>query len=147
MSDEAKWTTIVDYLQGELNEDLSGIRDDAFQLPNRVRELLRNWKPTKKSPRKGHRGKILSTLNDILNPRKSYVYYFPGNADFGIPEGYVDFTRLFSVVTAKLQALSDQRVGTLASPYREEFAAKLGAYLSSDSHSHAACSTRRVNNG
>lgn len=130
VADETQWSTIVDYLQTQLSEDLSDVRDDAFVLPARIRELLGSWKPPKKTTERQIRGRIVNVLSDTVNPRKNYIYYLPANTDLRVPEAYVDFTRLFSVVTEKLQQLMPQRVCTLATPYREEFASKLGSYLS-----------------
>jgi hypothetical protein len=129
MTDETKWTTIVDYLATRLGEDLYAIRDDAFGLPDRIRQLLRKWKPTKNNE-KQVRGKIVNSIKDVVSPRKNYIYYLPLNSEQRVPESFVDFTRLFSAVTDKLQHLIDRRVCTLATPYREEFASKLGNYLS-----------------
>jgi hypothetical protein len=128
--DTSKWVTIVDYLQQALPENLSGIREDPFALPDRIRQLVSAWNPSKKSEGRQVRGKIRSTLNDLLDPQKKYIYYLPSSPKHGVPEGFVDFTRLYSVVTEKLNGVSAQRVCTLASPYREEFANKLGLYLS-----------------
>ncbi len=130
IEDESKWTTIVDYLEMQLKVDVSDMRDDSFALPAKIRELLKDWNPKKNTPEKQIRGKIRGILNEVVKPQKKYLYYLPANSAYGVPEGFVDFTRLYSVVTEKLQKLTPRRVCTLVTPYREEFASKLGSYLS-----------------
>ncbi|MHB1034641.1 MAG: hypothetical protein ACYC35_08860 [Pirellulales bacterium] len=128
--DKTQWTTIVDYLQDTLKEDLGKIRDDPFGLPDKVRQVLRGWQPPKKSNEHQVRGKILNVLGGLLDSKRSYIYYLPLSRPHRVPESYVDFTRLVSIGTDKLNDLKQHRVSSLASPYREEFANKLGLYLS-----------------
>jgi hypothetical protein len=130
MQDRSQYATIVDYLQTALRIDLSSERGDPFALPGRVRDLLRQWKPRKGSPEQRVRGKMVEWMNGVVDARKTYVYYLPAEKTLGIPEGYIDFTRLYSVLIGKVQELMTKRKATLVSPYREEFASKLGTYLS-----------------
>ncbi len=128
--DETKWTTIMDWLQAKLGKDLNSLRNDPFALPDGIRALLKGWEPPKNSVERQIRGKIREFLNSAIDPKKNYIYYLPPSPSHRIPEAFVDFTRLYSVVTAKLGELQPHRVCSLASPYREEFAGKLGQYLS-----------------
>ncbi|MCC7086534.1 MAG: hypothetical protein IT427_16165 [Pirellulales bacterium] len=126
--DPAKSTTVVDYLQETLQKDFSADRDDPFTLPNRVRDALAEWQPATSSE-KETRGRIKNILSES-SFKKSYLYYLPADVAFNMPECYVDFTRLFSVVTERVSSIASNRVCTLVSPYREDFGSKLGSYLS-----------------
>jgi len=129
-ADESKWTTVADYVESALDEDLSEIRDDPFVLPERIRTLVKDWNPPQNSKEQRIRGAIRNVLNKVVDPKKKYIYYLPADQKRGVPESFVDFTRLYSVVTAKLNDLAGDRVCTLATPYREDFSGKLGLYLS-----------------
>ena len=128
--DPSKWCTIVDYLQGVLNVDLSGERDDPFTLPHAVRQLVKDWEPAKRSPEITARRRLIEFMNGVVDPKKAYIYYFPADKSLGVPESFVDFTRLYTLLIGKAQELMPERKATLASPYREQFASKLGTYLS-----------------
>jgi len=130
IDDETKWTTIADYLEERLEHDFSEIREDAFALPKKIREVLGEWNPAKNTLERRIRGKIRDTLKSILNTNKKYIYYLPQDSSYNIPEGWVDFTKIYTVETQKLNALAENRVCTLSTPYREQFSEKLGTYLS-----------------
>jgi len=128
--DSTKHSTIVDYLEAVLRVDLSSERDDPFQLPIRVRQLLKDWKPEARSPENIARGNMINFMKALVDRKKTYIYYLPAENRLGVPESYVDFTRLYTLLIEKAQELMPQRKATLVSPYREDFASKLGTYLS-----------------
>ena len=103
--------------------------EDDYRFSSILRERLDRWKPTERQERE-IRGRIRDFLNGFVLNRLAFVYYLRGRETLGIPEGFVDFCRLFTIPTDRLRASMDLRSATIRPPYREEFSKKLGDYLS-----------------
>lgn len=128
--DVSRWTTIVDYLQTKLGEDLTEFRNDVFALPDKVRSLIDEWSPQRNSPDRQIRNHIRSYIHKAVDNRRLYIYYLPRASDLRVPESIVDFCKLYTVSTNMLEHLKARRIVTIKPPYREQFAQKLAYYLS-----------------
>lgn len=129
--DAARWTTIKAYLEGSLNADFTGSEEDPFLLPQVVRNFLRDREPSNhdKTTRQVLK-RIRSALTEATNHRKLFIYYLPSAPRLKVPEGFVDFCRTYTLPIETLRTMTPERVAAIASPYREEFARKLGDFLS-----------------
>ena len=128
--DVSRWTTIVDYLQAKLGEDLTEFRNDVFVLPDKVRSLIEEWSPQRNSPDRQIRNQIRRWIQEAVDNGKLYIYYLPPASALSVPESVVDFCKLYTLSTSMLEDLKSRRIATIKPPYREQFAQKLAYYLS-----------------
>lgn len=138
---------ILDYLNQKLRDDPNVCKNtdiqsrdlyeavlDDFGFPDYIRSVLPVWKP-KKNDEQNFRGKLIGFLKEIVKNGKHSTYYLPKRngrsaSTERIPEGYIDYTRLYSVPTAQLEERIDARPATILSPYKEEFAQRMSMYYS-----------------
>jgi hypothetical protein len=64
----------------------------------------------------------------VIGNNPLYIYYIAPDEDYGVPESYVDFCRVYTVSTNTIGNLKDRRLAVLKTPYREEFAKKFADY-------------------
>jgi hypothetical protein len=100
--------------------------DQAF--PDFLRRELQHWQPPKQAETTQFRGQLRQILNDIVTNRPLYLYYMAPAPHREVPEGYVDLTRSYTVATAQVEKLKAQRIASLRTPYREQFAEKMARY-------------------
>ena len=120
---------MVDFLARTNKCNLDQFRDDPFILPTKIREFVKEWDPPKNSKDREIRNKLKDIIKNVPDPKKRYLYYLPPSGSFGVPEGFVDFCRLYSLKIEVVQDLKNKRVATIKTPYREQFAEKLSHYL------------------
>ena len=117
--------TIVEILEQEAGASFEGVNNDPYELPERVRSVLEDWSPPKRSMKRKFKNAIREYINKALNNSKKYIYYLPRNYEMAVPDGIADFTRLFTLHTQLLEDLKDYRVATIQTPYKEDFSHKL----------------------
>ncbi len=62
--------------------------------------------------------------------KKGYLVSLPVDAELGLPESVVDFSSIFTVPTAKLEAIRNYRFARIAGRYREGFSQQFGSFFS-----------------
>ena len=127
---ESAWTTICDYLETTCNVTFGEKRDDPITLAEEVRRVLGEWTPKKGTEEKKIKGRIIDSINKAVDNKKNYLYYLPVSPELKVPEGYIDFLRMYTLQIEILNDLKESRVATVASPYREDLAQNLAIYLS-----------------
>ena len=139
---------ILDYLNLKLREDPNVCKNtditsrdlyedvlNDFNFVDYIRSVLTIWKPPKNSAEKDFRSRLKGFLAAIVENRKLFTYYLPkrevrSDSRKRIPEGYIDYTRLYSVPTSHLEEGKDARSATIISPYKEQFAQRMSTYYS-----------------
>ncbi len=129
-ADRTLWKTVCEYITQHTGDSLHGAGEGVFGLPMRVRMAVADaWQGV---PREinANRKWIKEHVRGLSDNERLYLYYMPPAPEAGVPEGYVDFTRLYTIPFDCLSRLGPHRRATINSPYREQFARKLGDYLS-----------------
>lgn len=128
--DFSKWSTIADYIEAEIQIDLSKERNNPHALVKEIRKIINEWKPGKSSPKEKVWNQIKRCIREILDSKKLYIYYIPHSSELNVPEGYIDFCRWYTLSIDALQNLKEYRIATIRTPYKEHFAQKLANFLS-----------------
>lgn len=103
---------------------------DHLTFPKYLRKNLRIWRSdAKKRPtERAFLGSIKNSLDLIISNKPIYLYYVAPDEEYGVPECFVDFCRVYTVSTDLIEDLKDNRLAVIDSPYREEFARKFADY-------------------
>jgi hypothetical protein len=103
---------------------------DDFKFPRYLRANLDEWRKAVKNKPLEQRfiNNIRNSLNLIFQNKLLFIYYIAPNDDYKVPESYVDFCRLYTLPRDTVENLMDNRLATISSPYREEFARKFAEY-------------------
>lgn len=126
-TDEDVLMTIEDVLVSSLPEELAKKLQqeilDPFKLPATLRQVLKDWAPSKaQAP---HRNKIKDFFNNIIQDKFVFTFYLPEESALKVPAAYVDLTQIYMVPVTHSEAAMSTRVASIKSPYREAFSQKL----------------------
>jgi len=126
---QAQMTTIHEFVTRRANIDEVCPGNNPHDYPSAVRGLVADMaKGQVPKAEKEQLGQIRNYLSNYFKPL--CVSSLPPGRRFGIPEGLVDFTAVYTVPTEKLAAVRDRRVARIGDPYRDQFAQKFGYFFS-----------------
>lgn len=129
-SQEDERPTVPQYLERAIpGVDFSTLKNDPYEFPDAVYRAVEGWQPAEKKARV-IRNQTKNFINKIRENNREYFYYLPCSREYAVPEGFVDFCRLYTLPTETLNDLKEFRVSSISSPYKEQFAQKFSLYLS-----------------
>jgi hypothetical protein len=119
--------TIIDMISKFAQEDLSD--SNEFEFPNKLRDFIGKWKPTKNTKEHTVKSQIKGFLNNLVGNQKLAIYYIEHSPEFNVPEGFADFTQIITVPTNMLENTKEKRIAKLENSYNYDFAQRLGRFL------------------